>query len=89
MDLDDEVYIYIIHPKELPSRNYALLEVYKIHDEGTPIVNPLGSWSEVFGLDLVDMNKNSRRCDLNVSTLCHKSTKTHHITCLVSFRDTV
>ena len=67
MDLDDEVYIYQLDKKH-PMKNYSLFEVYKIHDEGAPIINHLGTWSnDIYSLDFEDMNKNSRRHDLRVS----------------------
>ena len=80
MDLDDEVYIYVLDTKA-PMKNYILYEVYKIHDVGAPVVNHLGNWSHyTYSLNLEDMNKNSRRNDLRVSiqlqfpdeASCHK-----------------
>ena len=67
MDLDDEVYIYMLDTKA-PMTNYSLHEVYKIHDEGPPIINHLGSWSfDTYSLSFEDWDKNSRRHDLRVS----------------------
>ena len=67
MDLDDEVYIYLLNTKA-PLKNYNLYEVYKIHDEGAPVMNHLGSWSfDTYSLSFEDLDKSSRRHDLRVS----------------------
>ena len=67
MDLDDEVYIYLLDTKA-PRKNYSLYEVYKIHDQGAPVINQLGSWSpHTYSMNIYDMDRNSRRHDLRVS----------------------
>ena len=67
LDLDDEVYIYLLDTKA-PMKNYNLYEVYKILAEGAPVINHLGSWSfGTYSLDFKDMDKHSRRHDLRVS----------------------
>ena len=69
MDLDDEVYIYVLDSKA-PMREYRLYEVYKIDGKDAPITNHLGSWShDTYSLNVENMNKNSRRHDLRVSIL--------------------
>ena len=69
IDLDDEVYIYLLDTRA-PMKNYCLYEVYKIHDEGEPVINHLGSWSlDTNSLDVANMDKNLRRHDLRVSIL--------------------
>ena len=68
MDLDDEVYIYLLDTNA-PMKKYSLYEVYKIHGEGAPIINQLGSWSPLtYSINITDMNRNFRRQDLMVST---------------------
>ena len=75
LDLDDEVYIYMLDTKA-PVKNYNLYEVYKIHDEGAPVINHLGYWAhDSYLLDLDKMNKNLRRDDLSVSMLNDNYTK--------------
>ena len=67
LDLDDEVYIYLMDTKTKLSHSYRLYEVYKIHHDGHPVINNLGNWS--LGdckLYFVQTNKNSRRHDLRV-----------------------
>ena len=67
MDLDDEVYIYVLDSKA-PMKDYSLYEVYKIHDEGAPVMNHLESWSfDTYSLSFADLDKNSRRHYLRVS----------------------
>ena len=67
MDFDDEIYTYVLETKS-SKKNYSLYEVYKIHDEGAPIINQLGSWSpNDNSLEIDDMNKHSRRHDMRVS----------------------
>ena len=88
MDLDDEVYTYLLDTKA-PMKNYSLYEVYKIHDEGAPIINQLGGWShDSYLLDFDDMNKNLRRHDLRVSIL-DSSYNVRHLTTktFLSIRD--
>ena len=66
MDLDDEVYIYLLDTNA-PMKNYSLYEVYKIHGEGTPVINQLGSWSpHRYSINIDDSDRNSRRHDLRV-----------------------
>ena len=46
---------------------YDLYEVYKIHDEGPPQLNKVGSWSaDTKVLEFSDVDKNIRRRDLKV-----------------------
>ena len=67
MDLDDDVYIYQLDA-EAPMENYNIYEVYKIHEEGHPLINYLGTWSpDTYSLKLEDIDKNIRRHDLRVS----------------------
>ena len=67
LDLDDEVYIYLLDTKA-PMKNYSLYEVYKIHVEGAPIINQIGSWSpHTYSININDLDRNSRRHDLRVS----------------------
>ena len=67
MDLDDEVYIYLLDNKA-PMKNHNLYEVYKIYNEGPPVINHLGVWSpDTYLLNFEDIDKNSRRRDLKVS----------------------
>ena len=67
MDLDDEIYIYLMDTKAY-KKNYSIYEVYKIYDEGAPIINHLGSWSlQSNHLEIDNADKNSRRHDLRVS----------------------
>ena len=67
MDLDDEVYIYLLET-DSPKNGYFLYEVYKIHEEGAPVVNTLGSWSpDTNSIIIDDMERNFRRHDLKVS----------------------
>ena len=67
MDLDDEIYIYLMCSK-VSKKNYSLYEVYKIYGDGGPITNYLGSWSlDSNYLEIDNMDKNSRRHDLRVS----------------------
>ena len=67
MDLDDEIYIYLMDTKAA-KKDYSIYEVYKIYDEGGPILNYLGSWSlDSNYLEIDNMDKNSRRHDLRVS----------------------
>ena len=68
LDLDDEVYMYLLDTKP-PMKNYSLYEVYKVYNEGPPVVNHLGTWSpDTYSLNFEDIDKNSRRSDLGVST---------------------
>ena len=67
MDLDDEIYIYLMDTKAT-KKDYSLYEVYKIYDAGGPITNCLGGWSlDSNYLEIGNMDKNSRRHDLRVS----------------------
>lgn len=67
MDLDDEVYIYLLDNKA-PMKNHNLYEVYKIYNEGPPVINHLGVWSpDTYSLNFEEFDKNSRRRDLKVS----------------------
>ena len=69
MDLDDEIYIYIMGTKA-SNIDYSIYEVYKIYDEGAPITNHLGSWSlDNSYLEIDNLDKNSRRHDLRVSNM--------------------
>ena len=71
LDLDDEVYIYLMNTKT-QMKSYRLYEVYKIHHDSHPVTNYLGNWSLCnCSLNFVDMNKNSRRRDLRVSIPFH------------------
>ena len=68
--MDDDAYIYEVNTKVSLSY-YRLHEVYKIYDEGDPIIRHIGSWSRVgrsdSSLDFIKEDKNSRRRDLRVS----------------------
>ena len=67
MDLDDEVYVYILGT-ESPKKDYLLYEVYKIQYKGAPVINHLGSWStDTDSMTIEDMERSSRRHDLRVS----------------------
>ena len=71
LDLDDEVYIYIMNTKT-QMKSYRLYEVYKIRHDSHPVTNYIGNWSLCDGsLNFVEMNKNSRRRDLRVSIPFH------------------
>ena len=68
--MDDDVFIYEVNTKDCVSC-YQLHEVYKITDQGDPIIRHLGSWSrerksETF-FDFMKDDKNARRKDLRVS----------------------
>ena len=70
LDLDDDVFIYEVNTNK--SLTYCQLhEVYKIRDEGDPIIRHIGNWSKGGGsdssLNLLREDKNSRRKDLRVS----------------------
>ena len=70
LDLDDEVFIYEVNTKDYVS-SYQLHEVYKITNQGDPMIRHLGSWSRegksgTF-FDFMKDDKNSRRKDLRVS----------------------
>ena len=68
--MDDDVFIYEVISKDaLPY--YQLHEVYKIRDEGDPIVRHIGNWPRGgrsdSSLNLMKEDKNFRRMDLRVS----------------------
>ena len=68
--MDDDVFIYEVNTKD--SLSYCQLhEVYKISDEGDPIIRHIGNWSRGglsdSSLNLTKEDKNSRRKDLRVS----------------------
>ena len=68
--MDDDIFIYEVNRKDSLSY-YQLYEVYKIKDDGVPIIRPIGNWSCVglgdSSLNLMKEDKNSRRKDLRVS----------------------
>ena len=67
LDLDDEVYIYLVDTKA-PMEEYRLYEVYKVHEKGPAIINELGYWSpDTDSLELSDLDQNERRSDMRVS----------------------
>ena len=71
LDLDDDAYVYEVNTKDsLPY--YRLHEVYKVNDEGDPIIRQIGRWSRGGSSDsslyFMKEEKNSRRRDLRVST---------------------
>ena len=52
-------------------QKYDLYEVYKIHNEGPPQLNKVGSWSaDTKVLEFTDVDKNIRRRDLQVKCAC-------------------
>ena len=67
--MDDDVYIYQtgkIGLKEV----YQMYEVYKIIEDGAPIVKQIGYWSNDSNLlYFVEQDKNSRRADLGASII--------------------
>ena len=70
LDLDDDVFLYEVNTND--SLSYCQLhEVYKIRDEGDPIVRHIGNWSRGgrsdSSLNLMKEDKNFRRMDLRVS----------------------
>ena len=66
LDLDDEVYIYEI--EAINNMSYQLYEVYKIINQGYPIIKKIGSWSnDAKSLKFVKEVKNARRGDLGVN----------------------
>ena len=68
LDLDDEVYIYLVDTKAPMVENYKLYEVYKVHEKGPAILNELGYWSQdTNSLELSGLDQNARRSDLRVS----------------------
>ena len=69
--MDDDAYVYEVNTKDsLPY--YRLHEVYKVNDEGDPIIRQIGRWSRGGSSDsslyFMKEDKNSRRRDLRVST---------------------
>ena len=71
LDLDDDFFIYEVNTKNDSLFYCQLHEVYKISDEGDPIIRPVGNWSGGEGsdssLNLMKEDKNFRRKDLSVS----------------------
>ena len=68
--MDDDVFIYEVNTND--SLSYCQLhEVYKIIDQGDPIIRRIGNWSRIGESDssfnLVREDKNFRRKDLRVS----------------------
>ena len=68
MDLNDEVYIYVVD-KEESITSYQLNEIYKIKEEDAPIIRRIGSWSSGGNSSplFLKEDKNKRRSDLAVS----------------------
>ena len=71
LDLDDDVFIYEVNTKKDSLSYCQLSEVYKISDEGDPVIRYIGNWPGGEGsdssLNLTKEDKNFRRKDLGVS----------------------